>query len=51
MNAANAAARAPIAGTTMGIEPGRTVTLVVSDADPATPAVTVTAVLSPDGSF
>ncbi|GAB1458660.1 hypothetical protein MASR2M50_04340 [Thauera sp.] len=50
VNAANAAA-APISGTTTGIEPGRTVTLVVSDADPATPDVTVTAVINPDGSY
>ncbi|GAB1458655.1 hypothetical protein MASR2M50_04290 [Thauera sp.] len=50
VNAANAAA-APIGGTTTGIEPGRTVTLVVSDADPATPNVTVTAVINPDGSY
>ncbi|GAB1458662.1 hypothetical protein MASR2M50_04360 [Thauera sp.] len=45
VNAANAAA-APISGTTTGIEPGRTVTLVVSDADPATPDVTVTAMIN-----
>jgi hypothetical protein len=50
VNAANAAA-APISGTTTGIEPGRTVTLVVSDADPATPDVTVTAIINPDGSY
>ncbi len=39
------------AGTTTGIEAGQTVTLVVSDADPATPDVTVTAVMNPDGSY
>ncbi len=50
VNAANAAA-VPISGTTTGIEPGRTVTLVVSDADPATPNVSVTAVINPDGSY
>ncbi|HRO38100.1 retention module-containing protein, partial [Thauera sp.] len=50
VNAANVAA-APISGTTTGIESGRTVTLVVSDADPATPDVTVTAVINPDGSY
>ncbi len=50
VNAANASA-APISGTTMGVEPGQTVTLVVSDTDPATPAVTVTAVINPDGSY
>ncbi len=50
VNAANAAA-APISGTTTGIEAGQTVTLVVSDADPATPDVTVTAVINPDGSY
>ncbi|GAB1458664.1 hypothetical protein MASR2M50_04380 [Thauera sp.] len=50
VNAANAAA-APISGTTTGIESGRTVTLVVSDADPATPDVTVTALINPDGSY
>ncbi len=46
VNAANAAA-APISGTTTGIEAGQTVVLVVSDGDPATPNVTVTAVSTP----
>ena len=50
MNAANAAA-APISGTTTGIEAGQTVTLVVSDADPATLNLTVTATINPDGSY
>src|SRR5690606_36609686 len=50
VNAANVAAT-PIGGTTTGIEPGQTVTLVVSDADPTTPDVTVTAVINPDGSY
>jgi Ca2+-binding RTX toxin-like protein len=50
VNAANATA-APISGTTTAIEAGQTVTLVVSDADPATPDVTVTAVINPDGSY
>ena len=49
VNAANATA-APIAGTTTGIEPGRTGHAGGRDADPATPAVTVTAVINPDGS-
>ncbi|GAB1458668.1 hypothetical protein MASR2M50_04420 [Thauera sp.] len=50
VNAANATA-APISGTTTGIEAGQTVTLVVSDADPATLDLTVTAVINPDGSY
>ncbi|GAB1458663.1 hypothetical protein MASR2M50_04370 [Thauera sp.] len=50
VNAANATT-APISGMATGIEPGRTVTLVVSDADPATPDVTVTATVNPDGSY
>ena len=49
VNAANATA-ASISGTTAGIEPGQVVMLVVSDGDPATSDLTVTAVINPDGS-
>ena len=43
--------RAPIGGTTTAIEAGQTVVLVVSDADPATPDVTFTALIDPDGGY
>ncbi|MFD1262626.1 Ig-like domain-containing protein, partial [Thauera mechernichensis] len=41
----------PITGTTTSVEPGQTVTLVISDNDPATPDVTVTTTVNADGSY
>ena len=43
-------ANAPLSGTS-DVGGGRTVTLVISDSDPSTPDITVTAVTNPDGSY
>ncbi|PZP26644.1 retention module-containing protein [Pseudomonas kuykendallii] len=43
-------ANAPLSGTS-DVGGGRAVTLVISDSDPSTPDITVTAVTNPDGSY
>ena len=41
----------PITGTTNGVEAGQTVTLVISDSDPSTPDVTISAIVNANGTY